>query len=128
MSDPSNPLDWVDKAEGDLRVARAALRGKYPVTFAACFHAQQCAEKYIKAMLVMRQHPFSKIHDLIALNDELTTAGILIAISEVDLSTLSHYAVPARYPGEDPTIEDARKAIQIARAVRQFARKWLNVK
>ena len=44
--------EWVDKAEGDFITARRELRArKAPNYDAACFHAQQCAEKYLKARL-----------------------------------------------------------------------------
>jgi HEPN domain-containing protein len=127
MSDPSNPLDWVAKAEDDLTMAKSALRRKRPIAHTACFLAQQCAEKYLKAIFVMRRYPFSNVHDLLALSQELTKAGVLLPIAEDDLSTLSFYGVPARYPGSDPSLEDAREAIQIAKGVRRYARKILNV-
>jgi HEPN domain-containing protein len=41
---------------------------------------------------------------------------------------LSDYAVATRYPGEMPTAEDAKEAIDIAKSVRKFARKWLGLK
>ena len=44
-----------------------------------------------------------------------------------DLSILSSYAVRVRYPGEDPTPDEAREAFAIAKSVRRFARKFLNV-
>lgn len=128
MSDPSNPLDWVAKAEEDYALAQSSLRRKKPLTYGACFHAQQCAEKYMKAMLVARHHPFSKVHDLLTLNEELAEAAIFMGIPEDDLSTLSFHAVPTRYPGADPTLDDAREALEIAKAVRRFARKFLSVK
>ncbi len=127
MSDPSNPLDWVAKAEDDLTLARSALRRKQPIAHTACFLAQQCAEKYMKAILVRRNHAFSKIHDLIALNKELVKAGVLLPVEEDELSVLSLYAVPSRYPGLDPSLDDAREALNIAKAVRKFARQFLNV-
>jgi len=40
---------------------------------------------------------------------------------------LSYYAVRVRYPGEDPTPDEAREALDTARAVRRFARKWLGL-
>ncbi len=44
--------EWVEKAEGDFATARRELRArKDPNYDAACFHAQQCAEKYLKACL-----------------------------------------------------------------------------
>ncbi len=52
MSDPTDPLAWVDRAEEDYLLARFALRRKKPLTYGACFHAQQCAEKYLKAILI----------------------------------------------------------------------------
>ena len=47
-----NPLthEWIEKAEGDFTTAGRELRArKNPNYEAACFHAQQCAEKYLKA-------------------------------------------------------------------------------
>jgi HEPN domain-containing protein len=40
--------EWVEKAEGDFRTAeREARVRKAPNYDAVCFHAQQCAEKYL---------------------------------------------------------------------------------
>jgi len=42
--------EWVKKAENDFKVASQILRRrKEIITDAACFHLQQCAEKYLKA-------------------------------------------------------------------------------
>ena len=125
MSDVSDPTSWVERAEEDYALARSALRRKVPLTYGACFHAQQCAEKYLKAMLVARKHPFSKIHDLLVLSDECAQAGIVLSVSSDQLSSLSYYAVRARYPGEDPTPDEAREAFEVAKAVRRFARTFL---
>jgi HEPN domain-containing protein len=49
-----NPLtlEWIEKAEGDLATTGRELRArKIPNYDAACFHAQQTAEKYLKAAL-----------------------------------------------------------------------------
>lgn len=127
MSNENDPLAWVERAEEDYAMAQSALRRKKPLTHAACFHAQQCAEKYLKALLVAGGHPFSKTHDLLVLNDECARAGILLSFSEDDLSILLSYAVRVRYPGEDPTPEEAREALDIARSVRRVARKFLSI-
>lgn len=42
---------WVEKAESDLRNAEHTLELDCPLD-TVCFHAQQCAEKYLKALLV----------------------------------------------------------------------------
>jgi HEPN domain-containing protein len=52
MSDPTNPLEWVEYAEEDWRSAKKLLRGSRPSTTNSCFHSQQSAEKYLKALLV----------------------------------------------------------------------------
>ena len=45
-------LEWIHKAEEDWHVAQMSYRArKYPSYDAAVFHAQQCAEKYLKARL-----------------------------------------------------------------------------
>jgi hypothetical protein len=49
------------------------------------------------------------------------------AMVQDDLSILLSYAVRVRYPGEDPTPEEAREALDIARSVRRVARKFLSV-
>jgi HEPN domain-containing protein len=52
MTTPADPLSWIKVAEEDFKLAQVALRRKTPLTYGACFHAQQCAEKYLKAALV----------------------------------------------------------------------------
>ncbi len=45
-------VEWIDKAEADFFTAQMASRArKHPDYDAACFYAQQCAEKYLKARL-----------------------------------------------------------------------------
>jgi HEPN domain-containing protein len=56
---------WNEKAEHDIRNAEHTLTLKKNCPFdTVCFHAQQCAEKYLKALLVSRSIPFPKTHDL----------------------------------------------------------------
>ena len=65
-------LEWVEKAEGDYASAQRELRArKSPNYDSACFHAQQCAEKYLKARLQEAEISFPKTHDLTKLLDLL---------------------------------------------------------
>ena len=57
--------EWVAKAENDLTNAVHSLTlGERCPTDTVCFHAQQCVEKYLKALLVLRSIPFSKTHNI----------------------------------------------------------------
>jgi HEPN domain-containing protein len=103
------------------------MRYKTPLTVSACFHAQQCAEKYLKALLVAKGQTFPKTHDLPALSTLCAQAGVLVEVSPAQLGTLSLYAVQGRYPGGEPTLVEAKEAVGIARTVRRFARRVLGV-
>ena len=56
---PAPPKDLFKKADQDLKMAYRAMDPEDPIPAMACYHAQQCAEKYLKGYLVARQHPFS---------------------------------------------------------------------
>src|SRR6266849_6293685 len=93
--------EWVEKTEGDFATARREGRvRKAPNYDAVCYHAQQCAEKYLKACLQEADMPFGRTHNLPALLD-------LLLVLDPDLDTLrAHsraltvFAVDVRYPGE----------------------------
>ena len=127
MTEINDPLAWVARAEEDFALARTALRRKQPLASGACFHAQQCAEKYMKALLISKSADFPKTHDLLLLNNLCSISGILLEIDPKHLNTLTDYAVRTRYPGNDPTAEDAKEAIELAKLVRNFARKFLGM-
>lgn len=127
MSEINNPRAWAEKAEEDFLLAQSALRRKKPIIAGACFHAQQCAEKYMKALLVSKTADFPMAHDLLLLNNLCSNAGIFMEVDPKLLNTLSDYAVRTRYPGEGPTLADAREAIEIAKLIRSFSRNFLGI-
>ena len=113
------------RAEEDYALVRSALRRQVPLTYGATFHAQQCVEKYLKALLVARGLPFPRTHDVVALSDLCHQNGVIISVDLESLERLAAYAVQVRYPGEDPSVAEAKEALQVVMAVRRFARKWL---
>ena len=127
MSEINNPLAWVEKAEEDFALAKSSLQRRKPLATGACFHAQQCAEKYLKALLVYKETEFPKTHDLLLLSNLCTEAGILLEIAPKLLNTLTDHAVRTRYPGEGPTSEDAKEAMEIAKPIRSFSRKFMGL-
>jgi HEPN domain-containing protein len=127
MSNVNDPLDWAKYADQDWLMAKSALRRKTPLPLPACFHAQQCAEKCLKALLIAQSAPFPKTHDLLTLDNLCNQAGVITGFSPIDLTVLADHAVEARYPGNEPNIQDAKEAIGIAKTVRNFTRKWLGI-
>jgi len=128
MTDISELKSWIAYAEEDYAAAKALLRIKKPLLSGACFHAQQSAEKYLKALLILKDFDFPKTHDLPTLNTMCNKAGILTGLVAQELIDLTEYAVRRRYPGNQPTHEEAKNAIEIAKSVRRFARGYLGVK
>ena len=91
--------EWIAKAEEDLKAAAHILKlGRSCPTAAVCFHAQQCAEKYLKAYLVSQAIAFPKTHKIQELV-LLTPAKARPSISLEEQLLLSNYAAGPRYPG-----------------------------
>ena len=128
MSAVTDPLGWAAKAEEDYAVAQLVLKPRKPLTSISCFHSQQCVEKYLKAILVLHRRDFPKTHDLDKLKNLCEEVGVLIPVSSDPLVLLNRYAVEKRYPGNEPTLQDARDALGTAKRVRKFARKLLGLK
>ena len=59
--------EWIEKAEGDWKVAQREMQAADPVWNVICFLAQQSAEKYLKALLEEHNIAFQKTHDLVVL-------------------------------------------------------------
>lgn len=115
--------EWVEKAEGDFATASRELRArKAPNYDAACFHAQQCAEKYLKARLQEEDTPFGRTHNLSALLDLLLPVEPLWEVLRPPLRTLTAFAVEFRYPGESADKAQAREALSLCREVRRRVR------
>jgi len=130
MPDRENVLtivrEWVVKAENDLTTAAHALTlGPKCPTDTVCFHAQQCVEKYLKAVLVLHGQDFPKTHDLKRLF-ALMPVHVRPALTKEEQDQLTDYATGARYPGwgEIP-LGEARRAVAVARRVRKEVRALL---
>ena len=93
---------------------------------AVCFHAQQLAEKYLKALLVHKGIDFPKTHDLAEIAS-LLPHDLIPPIDKGEQDFLSQHAVTSRYPGDPDLISslEASQAIAIARRVRDWARNLL---
>jgi HEPN domain-containing protein len=113
---------WCEKGRRDFITAQNSLLDTKEIfPDIICFHAQQAAEKYLKAYLVFLQHEFPKTHaleDLVLLaSSEDPACRDLFTIA----SELSPYAVEVRYPDSpSPSLEDAHEAVRAADAIRNY--------
>jgi len=114
--------EWLDKAEGDCRVASREWENDDPVLDAVCFHAQQCIEKYLKAWLTERGISFLKIHDLETLARQCIPTLPELGNSMDDFAFLTSASVETRYPGLAMETGDAQKAIKMMQDLRTIFR------
>ena len=122
MSDPLQGeivQAWLQRAHSDLQLGRVALNTLGVLAEDACFHAQQCAEKSIKALLLQRQIPFPRTHAIEVLLDLLKTQGQMVPENVDEALILTEYAVQTRYPGdwEPVTKKEAKEALEMAALV-----------
>lgn len=114
---PGSPADWLRYARSDLDLARVSRPAK--VLFEGlCFHAQQAAEKALKAVLIAKGIPPPKTHNIRTLLDLLPPE--IIAPQQVeDAATLTDYAVMSRYPGDFESVdeEEYNEAVRLAETV-----------
>lgn len=111
--------DWMAKAATDLLVCEQLLGRGAVFHEAVAFHAQQAAEKSLKALLVVRQVEFPKTHDIERLLDLVAVGDEHLAEALADVAELTPFGVEYRYPGEyAPVPEDAAiTCVSLARKV-----------
>jgi HEPN domain-containing protein len=103
-------------------------RGSDPHHDEVCFHCQQCAEKYLKALLAELRHPVPRTHIL----EDLIVSFLSHHASLISLRKgarfLTRFAVATRYPGKNATKREATSALRWADKVRTAARSLLRLR
>lgn len=113
--------EWLAKADEDLRAAEAILGAAMPSFGTASFHAQQGAEKALKALLVRHGIPFEKTHDVGRILALAGTAVPGIEVRLADCEVLTPHAVLTRYPMMIPGPQRAAAVGHLALARRVYA-------
>lgn len=121
--------EWVAKAEEDYRTLEELYK-KSPSGFATtiCFHAQQCAEKYLKALLTKHGIEPPWIHTLETLLDLVISKTPELDKYRVMLAELTPYATEYRYPGRVADEEDAEVCVEVIRKLRNDLKSMLDVR
>ena len=112
--------EWITKAALDLKTAiRLSTEAEFRDIVG--FHAQQAAEKYLKALLTLHQIEFPKTHVIRRLFILLESADPTMARVLDDASWLSPFGAEIRYPGDRAEVlpgEEARACELALRAAK----------
>ena len=117
---------WLAYAESDLAVAHGVDRPGV-ILETLCFHAQQAAEKAIKAVLVAEGADLPRTHDLAVLLAAVPLS-VPIGLDRASVVGLTAYAVASRYPGDEEPVDadEHAEALAIAASVVEWARDVLS--
>jgi HEPN domain-containing protein len=120
--------EWIVKAEGEWNAAGLLFRArKQPNYDAACFHAQQCIQKYLKAR-IEEAGAFGKTLDRKKL------LGLALSIEPgwnvmgQDVNFLTDFTLEYLYPGSSATRAEAKEAIKRCGAARGVIREAFGLK
>ena len=114
----------MEHAESDLTTAEKLDGDDKSDIYARIFHAQQAAEKAMKAVIAASGREPQWTHDLVELARNLP-AGCTTGTSNFDLAVLSAYAFTARYGSTRISKKDGDAALGIAKDVVDAMRAWL---
>ncbi len=123
---------WLAHARSDLRMSGLAVElheEDVPFLGAASFHAQQAAEKALKAFLIFHQQPFPKTHSIKELLQLCAKVDPAFApLIEESYDVLSQYVTQGRYPDifPPPMLEEAQEALRKAEALFSLVREKLS--
>ncbi len=87
---------YIRKAERDLATAERMAEQGSDFADVICFHAEQCAEKALKALLLASGHVPSRTHDLVWIHRAIIAVESDMADLEPHCLLLTDYAVAPR--------------------------------
>jgi len=109
---------WLTKGDHDFANAQQTLASGSPLD-TACFHCQQAAEKYLKALLAWHGLSIPRTHDVRLLKEQCQAVAPGLGLAKVDVSILTPYAVDLRYDLDfAPSPEQTAQALALATQVR----------
>ena len=120
---PGVPSEWLTHAQSDLNLARLGHGRADILPAQVCFHAQQAAEKALKAVLLAATLGFPLSHDIQELLKIANQGGLAVPLEVAEAVALTPFAVEARYPGyvEEITMVEVDAAIRTAEEVVDWA-------
>ena len=118
--------EWLESSEGDFRMMVAGEALDPPEPTGICFHAQQCVEKLMKAVLIAAGVDVPKTHFLPDLARLIRSRHPHWEWDEGEMRELTDGAVELRYPRHSPDVDDATRLADICRRIRPALLKLLD--
>jgi HEPN domain-containing protein len=128
MEQPEKASLLLEKAKDDEILLEEIISNERVRNEIIGFHAQQASEKLLKALLMAKNIPYRRTHDLTELIDLLGDNGIRVPESLMEIRTLSPFAVDFRYdyiPEEEEEPFDRKRALEMVRMLRNWIEKML---
>ncbi len=115
-------LRMLELAEGDFQAFTILRAHPSAPPAPTCFHAQQCVEKALKAVLMAHRVHFHRTHDLEEIVDQLQRTKLLPPFDADEYAALNPCAVDLRYDGLRLPAITAETAGRMAETTLEWAR------
>lgn len=119
MKNQHNVEEWLKRARSNMARAKMGKLSEAILYEDLCFDCQQTVEKSLKGLLIHIGIGFPRIHSITRLIELIEEAGITVPEYVKDAITLTVYAVDARYPSNQESVEENeyQEAVEIAEKV-----------
>jgi len=112
--------EWLKSADDDLNTIKAIIDDE-SLTHIVAFHSQQCIEKSFKAMVDEFELASQKIHNLITLNETISSV-YQFDFDEDKLGLLNKLYLDSRYPGDLGLLPNGKPSIEVAKGFQELAK------
>ena len=110
--------EWLKASRDDLMTIEEIIENPH-LTHIVAFHAQQCVEKSMKAIIEEEEMDIPKIHKLLKLYNKVSF--VLDDLDEELMSMLDGLYIESRYPGDMGLLPYGKPSIDDAKAFHDFA-------
>lgn len=111
--------EWLRSAQGDLETIEE-IRDNNNLTHVAAFHAQQCIEKSLKAVLEFQEKDVPKSHSVLQLAGKVEN---VLCIEDKDtLDELDKLYIDSRYPGDFGLLPNGKPTPKKAQVFYEYAK------
>jgi HEPN domain-containing protein len=112
--------EWLKSADDDLNTIKAIIDDE-SLTHIVAFHSQQCIEKSFKAMVDEFELASQKIHNLITLNETISSI-YQFDFDEDKLGLLNKLYLDSRYPGDLGLLPNGKPSTEVAIGLQELAK------